>query len=136
MVVTFKPFSTRRGQVETQALQYNYAAGPLLLPLGPGGDPTEVALSEMPARGRKFPARSQVQLLAALKDLLAPGGTGSAASSDGPAALDEWLLSCLKDKGAGKRSRYRAQLQERTRPFAYPHEVLDALPLAAVPAQP
>ncbi len=70
-------------------------------------DDAPVALADVPAEGRRFPARSQEDMLALVCDLTAAGG-----------GVDDFILETVGD--AGLRAARSARLAETARPFAHP----------------
>ncbi|MFT5539322.1 MAG: hypothetical protein ACI82H_000840 [Alphaproteobacteria bacterium] len=68
---------------------------------------TPVALAEVPAEDRRFPARSQEEMLALVRDCCAPD-----------MALDPFILETVAD--ADLRATRSAQLAANTQPFSYP----------------
>lgn len=68
---------------------------------------TPVSLAEVPAEGRRFPARTQVEMLTLVRDLTAPG-----------ADLDAFILEMVAD--AGLRHQREKVLAATARPFAHP----------------
>ncbi|GLC42191.1 hypothetical protein PLESTB_000640700 [Pleodorina starrii] len=111
--------------------QYNHKLGCIQMPLrGQEGSP--VAIAEIPAIRRAFPAASQVQMLTALKEALenpnsfgplAPVAMPGSVEDDG---LDQWILHMVRDDQARKRACCR--LAKCARPFTYPScEIVAAL---------
>ncbi|KAG2482859.1 hypothetical protein HYH03_018249 [Edaphochlamys debaryana] len=127
-------------ELRSWAYQYNHKLGCIELPLaGGGGSP--IAIAEIPATGRRFPAATQTQMLAALRVALgdepaeggelkpvpAPGssavaGAGSAEAQD----LDAWILAVVNNPTKQRRACKRLALHARA--FEYPQaEVVAAL---------
>ncbi|KAG2426593.1 hypothetical protein HXX76_012909 [Chlamydomonas incerta] len=114
--------------------QYNHKLGCIDLPLVGGAECSPVAIAEIPAVGRVFPAATQPQMLAALREALGHGSSSS--SSDGDAAsalqpvdleaaglpkaqegLDAWILRMVGDEGLRQAACDR--LAGHARPFTY-----------------
>lgn len=116
--------------------QYNHQHGTLHLPCHHLEDPTAVALSDIPAHNRQYPALSQVQMQAVLKQALEsptdsidqplqpvhlPRWEGETASSTYMKtiadSLDDWILNNLTD--ADVRKIYVRRLTLAARAFSY-----------------
>ncbi len=94
-----------RGGVLTEAYAYTSATGCLAL------DGQPVALAEIAAEGRRFRPLGQIEMLAAVRDRLAPG-----------AALDEFIGDHLED--ATLRRERSAALAAESLPIRYKRETL------------
>eukprot|EP00798_Chlamydomonas_sp_ICE-L_P008293 gene8293-1564_t len=85
---------------------YNHALGNLKLAVG--SDESCVALTEVAAANRAFPALTQTEMLGKLKSSLQP---------DADSELDEWVLNLIEDKAV--RQGYLKSLAEMHLPFSY-----------------
>jgi hypothetical protein len=105
-----------RGGVLTEAFAYSSSTGCLAL------DGAHVAIAELAATGRRFRAMTQPEILAAMRDRLAPG-----------LDLNAFILQNLDD--AALRESRAAELHRTALPLAFPRETLASFPGAATPSR-
>jgi len=105
-----------RGGELTEAFAYSSSTGCLNL----GGEP--VGIAEIAAHGRRFRHMTQPEILAAVRDRLAPG-----------MALEEFIVQNLGD--AALRASRAAALVRDALPLAFARETLESFPGAATPGR-
>jgi len=94
--------------------QYNHQAGTLAFPLPGEEAPGPVALAEIQAQGRVFPARTQVEMLAHVMAHVG-GGEGAGAAAE---ILERWIVENLEVPEVRKGR--VDELLRMARPFTYP----------------
>jgi len=99
------------GEVLTRVAQYNHQRGTLCVPVGEG-TPWPVALAEIPATGRAFPARTQREMQEVVHGFVGAEGEFG----------DPYVLENLEDD-AVRKARVEALL-EAARPFQYEKAVV------------